>query len=58
MNERNDTRRKPMPLTIAVIAVAVIAVFIINLFIMTRMNSSRTEDPGRMRIGLIAADPA
>ena len=48
--------KKPLYLPIAVIAVAVIAVLVINLFIMIRMNGSQTEELGRMRIELVAAD--
>ena len=59
--ERRDIRmkkrtKKPMYLPIAFIAVAVIAVLIINLFIMIKMNGSQTEELGRMRIELVAAD--
>ncbi len=51
-----ESSKKPLYLPISFIAAAVIIVLIINLFIMTKVNGSRTEELGRMRIELIAAD--
>ena len=48
--------KRPLYLPIALIAVAVIVVLIVNLFIMIRMNSSQTEELGRMHIELVTAD--